>query len=56
MFGFLSSKPEEKLQKEYERLLKEAVDAQRNGDIKKYSELHFEADKILKEIDKLLEK
>jgi hypothetical protein len=55
MFNFFKSKPEEKLQKEYDRLLAEAVAAQRNGDIAKYSELHFDADKILKEIDKLLE-
>ena len=55
MFGFFKGKPEDKLKKEYDRLLTEAVAAQRNGDIAKYSKLHFDAEKILKEIDKLLE-
>ena len=51
MFGFGNKK--KKLEKEYARKLEESMNAQRSGDIALYSELATEADKILKEIEKL---
>ncbi|MGB0453003.1 MAG: DUF6435 family protein [Bacteriovoracaceae bacterium] len=53
MFNFLKSDPVKKLQKSYESKMKEAMDAQRNGDIDRFSTLSQEADLILKEIDQL---
>jgi hypothetical protein len=51
MFGF--GNPLKKLKKQYEKIMKQAVDAQRNGDIKSYSELASKADVLLKKIEKL---
>ena len=51
MFGWLSKNSVEKLKKQYEKKLEEAFEAQRNGDIKTFSKLSFEADEILKQID-----
>lgn len=53
MFGFLKANPVKKLEKEYARLMSQAVDAQRNGNIELYAKLSTEADKILKEIEKI---
>ena len=53
MFGFLKANPVKKLEKEYARLMSKAVDAQRNGNIELYAKLSTEADKILKEIEKI---
>ena len=53
MFSFFSSNPTKKLQKSYEHKLHEAMQAQRNGDIKLYSTLSEEAEKILEEIKKI---
>ena len=53
MFGFFKKDPIKKLQKQYNDKLKEAMDAQRNGDIRKYSLLTTEADSLLKSIEKL---
>lgn len=43
----------EALQKDYDRLLKEAMSAQRNGDIKSYSEITSRAEAIGVRLDKL---
>lgn len=43
--------PEAKLRKQYEALLKQAMEAQRGGDIVKCSELTAKADEILKQIE-----
>ena len=51
MFSFLKKNPKAKLMKEYEEKLKQAMDAQRKGDIKAYSMLNEEADKILQKAD-----
>lgn len=51
MFGFFKQDPEKKNQKKYEAKLHEAMQAQRNGDIRGYSFLMEEAEAILKEID-----
>jgi len=50
MLGFFKSNPEKKLQTEYERLLKEAMQFQRNGDIMSYSTKTAEAEKVYEEI------
>jgi hypothetical protein len=51
MFKFLKSDPIKKLEKEYSRLMEQAVEAQRNGNIELYSRLSFESEEILKKID-----
>ncbi len=53
MFGFLKGSPEKKLQAKYEKLLQEAMQFQRNGDIKSYSMVTAEAEKVREEIEKL---
>ncbi|MFU8765739.1 MAG: DUF6435 family protein [Haliea sp.] len=53
MLGFFKSSAEKqvkKLQKEYESKLGEAMQAQRNGDIRSYSMLSEEADKLYKQL------
>lgn len=54
MFGLFKSNPVAKLKKQYSAKLEEAMHAQRNGDIRTYSELTTEAETLLKEI-RLLE-
>jgi len=41
------------MQAKYERLMKEAMEAQRVGDIDRYSTLSAQADEVAKEIDAL---
>lgn len=53
MFGFLKAAPEKALQKKYEKLLHQAMLFQRNGDIKSYSMITAEAEKVRLEIEKL---
>lgn len=53
MFGLFKKDPKAKLNKEYEALLEKAMQAQRNGDIRTYSELSEKADAVLKQIEKL---
>jgi hypothetical protein len=53
MFGLFKSNPIEKLEKQYKSLLEQGVHAQRNGDIRTYSELTSQADEVLKKIDEL---
>lgn len=50
MFSIFKSNPTKKLNKLLDIKLEQAMQAQRNGDIRKYSTLTFEADKIQKEI------
>lgn len=53
MLGFFKSSAEKqvkKLQKEYESKLGEAMQAQRSGDIRSYSMLSEEADKLYKKL------
>lgn len=56
MFGLFKSDPTKKLQKEYEVLMKKAVDAQRNGNIELYAKLSTQADNISKQLDELEKK
>lgn len=50
MFSIFKANPTKKLTKALDIKLEQAMQAQRNGDIKKYSKLTFEADEIQKEI------
>lgn len=53
MFGLFKSSSErqlKKLQKEYQSKLGEAMQAQRNGDIRSYSMLSEEADKLYQQL------
>jgi hypothetical protein len=54
MFGLFKSDPVKKLKVAYEKKLQEAMQAQRGGDIRLYSELSTEADIIYQKI-KMLE-
>ena len=56
MFSIFKSNPIKKLNKKHEMKLEEAMHAQRNGDIKSYSQLSFEADQIEQEIRQLEQK
>ncbi|UTF60215.1 DUF6435 family protein [Gilvimarinus sp. DA14] len=51
MFSWLRKNPSKKLQKDYEATLEKAMHAQRRGDIKTYSLLTEQAEKIRAEID-----
>lgn len=53
MFSFFKANPIKKLNERYEKKLEEAMLAQRNGDIKGYSQLTFEAEQIFKEIQSI---
>lgn len=53
MFSFLKSDPSKKLQKKYEDLLQKGMQFQRNGDIKSYSMITAEAEKVREEIERL---
>ncbi|WP_404364604.1 DUF6435 family protein [Marinobacter sp.] len=53
MLGFLKGDPVKKLQKEYEKKLTEAMQAQRNGDIRTYSTLTEEAEAMYAKLQAL---
>ena len=53
MFSLFKKNPEKKLQQKYEQLMKQAIDAQRRGDIEGYSNLSAQADGVAKELDKI---
>jgi hypothetical protein len=53
MFNFLKKDPVKKLKTEHDKLSTQAFHAQRNGDIKLYSELSFKAQEIQKQIDQI---
>ncbi|REG82369.1 DUF6435 family protein [Marinomonas pollencensis] len=46
MFSFFKSNPQKALNKEYEKLLEKAMQAQRAGDIKRYAELTAQAEMV----------
>lgn len=50
MFGWFKSDPKEKLNKAYLLKLEEAMHAQRNGNIRLYSELTAEAERLHQQI------
>lgn len=53
MFGWLKRDPIEKLDKQYKAKLQEAMEAQRNGNIRLYADLTHEAESISKSIETL---
>lgn len=53
MFSFFKKDPTKKLRKNHELKLEEALNAQRNGNIRGYSMLTLEADQLWAEIEKL---
>lgn len=53
MFGLFKTDPVRKAEKAYYQKLEQAMNAQRNGDIRSYSMLTAEAESIRVEIEKL---
>ncbi|AEF56235.1 DUF6435 family protein [Marinomonas posidonica] len=53
MFSFLKADPKKKLNKEYGELLEKAMQAQRGGDIRLYSELTEKAEAVKAQMDAL---
>ena len=53
MLSFFKKEPAKKLKKQYETLLERAMQAQRNGDIRTYSELSAEAEEVYKQIQQI---
>ena len=56
MFGFFSKDPAKKLkkmEKEYAKLLEQAMQAQRGGNIERYAELTKQADDLMAEMDRV---
>ena len=51
MFKFFKKDPIKQLEKEYEKLMEEAMHIQRGGDIKSYALKVAEAEEILKKIE-----
>ncbi len=51
MFGLFKSDPTEKLSKKYHEKLRQAMEAQRAGDIRKYSELTEQAEALHTELE-----
>jgi hypothetical protein len=56
MFGLFKSDPKIKLRKQYDKKLTDALHAQRKGDIRSYSMLTLEAEKIWEQIESIDEK
>lgn len=52
---FSKKTPADKLRQQYKKIMEQAMLAQRGGDIVKSSELHEEADKLMKQIDAIKE-
>ena len=53
MFGLFKTDPVKKMRKEYNAKLEQAMQAQRNGDIRSYSMLTAEADALWKTLEPL---
>lgn len=56
MLDFLFGTPEKKLQKKYEKIMKDAMEAQRSGNIALFAKLSSEAESLLHKIKKLPKK
>jgi hypothetical protein len=55
MFGLFKKDPIKKLEKQYLRLMEEARNIQRGGDIKAFAAKSAEAEEVAKEIERLKE-
>ena len=53
MFSIFKKDPLDKLNSQYQSLLKQALEAQRKGDIRTYSKLTSEAESIAEKMDAL---
>lgn len=53
MFGLFKSNPTAKLEKEYKKLMKEAMELQRKGDIQGYALKTEQAEKVEQEIERI---
>ena len=53
MFGLFKRDPRKKLEEEYHQLLEKAMQAQRSGDIRLYSELSEQADGVHQQLKAL---
>ena len=53
MFSWFKSEPKKKLQKQYQSIYEKAIAEQRRGNIRGYSELIAESEKIAKQIEHL---
>ncbi|MEQ8705822.1 MAG: DUF6435 family protein [Phaeodactylibacter sp.] len=53
MFGLFKKDPVKKLEKQYLKLMEEAMQIQRSGDIKAYAEKSAEAERVAQEIEDL---
>uniref|UniRef100_UPI00241C88A9 DUF6435 family protein n=1 Tax=Pseudoalteromonas ruthenica TaxID=151081 RepID=UPI00241C88A9 len=53
MFSWFKSNPTKKLERQHAQKLEQAMHAQRNGNIRGYSQLTYEADEIYKKIKEL---
>lgn len=53
MFSFFKSNPTRRLKADYKKAIEKAYQAQQNGDIRGYSLLTAEAEKIKAEIDSI---
>lgn len=51
MFGLFNSDPKKKLKKRYEKLMEEAMQLQRSGDIKGYAKKMAEAEEVNKQLE-----
>ena len=56
MFGFLKKDPLKALQQKYKKLMEEAMQIQRSGDLKLYARKMEEAEQMAKEISLLKNK
>ena len=53
MFGLFKNDPKKKLQKEYEKLMSEATELQRKGDIQGFAKKSDEAEQVMKKLEAL---
>ena len=53
MFGWLKRNPEKQLRKQYHAKLEEALHAQRNGNIRQYSFLTAEEEKLREQLEEM---
>jgi hypothetical protein len=56
MFGLFKKDPVKQLEKKYLKLMEEAMNIQRSGDIKGYAKKAAEAEEVAKEIEELKKK
>ncbi|TXB61588.1 DUF6435 family protein [Phaeodactylibacter luteus] len=53
MFGWFKKDPEKELEKKYEKLMEEAMQIQRSGDIKSFAAKSAEAEAVAQELEQL---